>query len=56
MPAAYNCKTINDNEMKLGGVVKGHYNITILLKFLVFNAISVTKTVLVLFLTFFNTN
>ena len=33
-----------------------NYNITILLKFLVFNAISVTKTVLVLFLTFSNTN
>ena len=25
MPAAYNSKTINDNEMKFGGVVKDHY-------------------------------
>ena len=24
MPAAYNSKIINDNEMKLGGVVKHH--------------------------------
>ena len=24
VPAAYNSKTINDNEMKLGGVVKDH--------------------------------
>ena len=24
MPAAYNCETINDNEMKFGGVVKDH--------------------------------
>ena len=24
VPAAYNSKTINDNEMKLGGVVKNH--------------------------------
>ena len=24
MPAAYNSKTINDSEMKLGGVVKDH--------------------------------
>ena len=24
MPAAYNSKTINDNEIKLGGVVKDH--------------------------------
>ena len=24
VPAVYNSKTINDNEMKLGGVVKGH--------------------------------
>ena len=24
VPAAYNFKTINDNEMKLGGVVKDH--------------------------------
>ena len=24
MPTAYNSKTINDNEMKLGGVVKNH--------------------------------
>ena len=24
MPAAYNSKIINDNEMKLGGVVKDH--------------------------------
>ena len=24
VPAAYNPKTINDNEMKLGGVVKDH--------------------------------
>ena len=24
MPAAYNSRTINDNEMKLGGVVKDH--------------------------------
>ena len=24
MPAAYNSKTINDNEMKFGGVVKDH--------------------------------
>ena len=23
-PAAYNSKTINDNEIKLGGVVKNH--------------------------------
>ena len=33
-----------------------NYNISILLKFLVFNATGVTKTVLVLFLTFSNTN
>ena len=25
MPAAYNSKTINDNGMKLGGVVKDHW-------------------------------
>ena len=24
VPAAYNSKTTNDNEMKLGGVVKDH--------------------------------
>ena len=24
VPAAYNSKTINDNEMKFGGVVKDH--------------------------------
>ena len=24
LPAAYNCKTINDNEMKFGAVVKNH--------------------------------
>ena len=24
VPAAYNFKTINDNDMKLGGVVKDH--------------------------------
>ena len=24
VPVAYNSKTINDNEMKLGGVVKDH--------------------------------
>ena len=24
VPTAYNSKTINDNEMKLGGVVKDH--------------------------------
>ena len=24
VPAAYNSKTINDNKMKLGGVVKDH--------------------------------
>ena len=24
VPAAYNSKTVNDNEMKLGGVVKDH--------------------------------
>ena len=24
VPAAYNSKTINDNEVKLGGVVKDH--------------------------------
>ena len=24
VPAAYNSKTINDNEMKLGGIVKDH--------------------------------
>ena len=24
VPAAYNSKTINDNEMKLGGVAKDH--------------------------------
>ena len=29
MPAAYNSKTINDNEMKLGGVVKDHYLINL---------------------------
>ena len=34
------------------GLLLVNYNITILRKFLVFNAISVTKTVLVLFLTF----
>ena len=29
MPAAYNSKTINDNEMKLGGVVKDHWLINL---------------------------
>ena len=29
VPAAYNSKTINDNEMKLGGVVKDHYLINL---------------------------
>ena len=29
MPAAYNSKTINDNEMKLGGVAKDHYLINL---------------------------
>ena len=24
MPAAHNCKTINDNEMKLGRIVENH--------------------------------
>ena len=25
VPAAYNSKTINDNEMKFGGIVKDHW-------------------------------
>ena len=29
VPAAYNSKTINDNEMKFGGVVKGHQLISL---------------------------
>ena len=28
-PQAYNSKTIDDNEMKLGGVVKNHYLINL---------------------------
>ena len=31
MPAAYNSKTINDNEMNLGGVVKDHLLINLVL-------------------------
>ena len=30
MPAAYNSKTINDNKMKLGGVVKDHWLINLM--------------------------
>ena len=29
VPAVYNSKTINDNEMKLGGVVKDHWLINL---------------------------
>ena len=29
VPAGYNSKTINDNEMKLGGVVKDYYLINL---------------------------
>ena len=29
MPAAYNSKTINDSEMKFGGVVKDYYLINL---------------------------
>ena len=29
MPAGYNSKTINDNEIKVGGVVKDHYLINL---------------------------